>query len=390
MDKNELETQVAFSGQGKEYFGIWIVNILLSIITLGIYSAWAKVRNKRYFYGHTAIGGDSFEYHGKPIQILKGRIIAMICVVAWGVSNQLAPQISLVLLVGFFALLPLLARSNARFDAAMTSFRNVHFSFQGTTSGAYWAILGRGLIAMTGFIAAIAVTVFAMKASMIAGGIAILFLMPAYVYLQSWSLAGIANYFANGYRYGDRQFIADYQNRFYFKVYLKGMIAWTLISIVAALAFFSVAGFNLINNPGSLAEVANSGSLASMIAILYFGFIVMSMAIAAYIRVTIRNYTFSELVLDGKEGEADSALSFSSTLTVVSYISLVVTNFLLQVFTLGLARPWVMVRTMSYLSENTYVQGNLDLLLVNDQASDVSSAISDEISQAFNIDLGIG
>src|SRR3954471_6399831 len=44
-----------FSGKGGEYFKIWIVNILLSIVTLGIYSAWAKVRNKQYFYGNTQL-----------------------------------------------------------------------------------------------------------------------------------------------------------------------------------------------------------------------------------------------------------------------------------------------------------------------------------------------
>jgi len=39
-----------FRGDGMEYFKIWIVNILLTILTLGIYSAWATVRNNRYFY----------------------------------------------------------------------------------------------------------------------------------------------------------------------------------------------------------------------------------------------------------------------------------------------------------------------------------------------------
>ncbi len=129
MENKELETKVLFSGKGKEYFGIWIVNILLSVITLGIYSAWAKVRNKRYFYGHTSIAGDSFEYHGQPMQILKGRIIAVVCVVIWSVSEQVSPLLSLGLIVAFVLLLPLLSRSNARFDSAMTSFRNVHFSF---------------------------------------------------------------------------------------------------------------------------------------------------------------------------------------------------------------------------------------------------------------------
>ena len=390
METKQLETRVSFKGKGKEYFGIWIVNILLSVITLGIYSAWAKVRNKRYFYGNTFIGGDSFEYHGQPIQILKGRIIALICVVVWGVTNQLAPQIALILMMAFVALLPLLSRSNARFDSAMTSFRNVHFSFHGTISGAYWSILGRGLIVGLGLVLAIFAITFIMKANMIAGGIAILVSIPAYVYLQSWSLTGIANYFSNGYRYGDRQFKADYQSRYYFKVYLVCMIAWVLVSAAAALGFFSIAGFSVISNPESISEMANSGSFTSLMVAFYFGFIAMSLAIAAYVKVKVRNYTFSELTLEGKESESNSGFSFASTLTVKGYMTLVITNFLLQVVTLGLARPWVMVRTMNYLSNNTYVRGNLDLLLANDQASDVKSAISDEISQAFNVDLGIG
>ena len=66
-----------FTGSGAEYFRIWIVNLLLTILTLGIYSAWAKVRRLRYFYGNTTLAGSSFEYHGQPLQILKGRLIAV-------------------------------------------------------------------------------------------------------------------------------------------------------------------------------------------------------------------------------------------------------------------------------------------------------------------------
>ena len=45
--------QIKFHGDGGNYFAIWLVNIFLSVITLGIYSAWAKVRTYRYFYGNT-------------------------------------------------------------------------------------------------------------------------------------------------------------------------------------------------------------------------------------------------------------------------------------------------------------------------------------------------
>ena len=68
---------VKFNGTAKEFFGIWIVNILRSIMTIGIYSAWAKVRTKKYFYQNTYIADRNFNYHATGGQILKGRLIVI-------------------------------------------------------------------------------------------------------------------------------------------------------------------------------------------------------------------------------------------------------------------------------------------------------------------------
>ena len=43
------------SGAAGVYFRIWIVNLFFTLITFGIYSAWAKVRKKKYFYGSTRL-----------------------------------------------------------------------------------------------------------------------------------------------------------------------------------------------------------------------------------------------------------------------------------------------------------------------------------------------
>src|SRR5690348_9519846 len=48
---------IRFSGGGGEYFRIWIVNLLLTIVTLSLYYPWAKVRKLRYFYGNTVVDG---------------------------------------------------------------------------------------------------------------------------------------------------------------------------------------------------------------------------------------------------------------------------------------------------------------------------------------------
>lgn len=47
--------RLRFSGTGGEYFRVWIVNVLLSIVTLGLYTPWARRRTARWFYDHTLI-----------------------------------------------------------------------------------------------------------------------------------------------------------------------------------------------------------------------------------------------------------------------------------------------------------------------------------------------
>lgn len=80
-----------FTGSGAEYFRIWVVNLLLSIVTLGVYSAWAKVRRKQYFYGNTVVGDASFDYLGDPLKILKGRLIVGGAVVAGRCLGRVLP-----------------------------------------------------------------------------------------------------------------------------------------------------------------------------------------------------------------------------------------------------------------------------------------------------------
>jgi uncharacterized membrane protein YjgN (DUF898 family) len=68
----------SFTGRTGEYFRIWIVNLVLSILTLGIFSAWVRVRSERWFYGNTWVADAPFEYLANPLRILKGRAIAVL------------------------------------------------------------------------------------------------------------------------------------------------------------------------------------------------------------------------------------------------------------------------------------------------------------------------
>lgn len=116
-----------FTGQAGEYFRIWIVNVCLSIVTLGIYSAWAKVRRKRYFYGNTLLNDAAFEYLADPKAILKGRIIVLAVVAAITVFGEVSES----RLGGFVYLvaLPYIVIKASRFNAMNSAYRNVRFQF---------------------------------------------------------------------------------------------------------------------------------------------------------------------------------------------------------------------------------------------------------------------
>jgi uncharacterized membrane protein YjgN (DUF898 family) len=134
FNQKELQktTPIIFEGKTSEYFGIWIVNLLLSIVTLGIYSAWAKVRRKKYFYNNTLIENVGFDYHAKPISILKGRLIAVALLVVAAINPILQ---SLVFLLIFIAL-PWLVVRGSIFNSRNSSHRGLRFDFIGTVGKA--------------------------------------------------------------------------------------------------------------------------------------------------------------------------------------------------------------------------------------------------------------
>ncbi|POB87326.1 hypothetical protein CRN53_20555 [Vibrio vulnificus] len=375
--------------EGGEFFGIWIVNILLSVITLGIYSAWAKVRTKRYFYGNTFIAGDNFEYHAQPMQLLKGRLVALALVLIWVVANSFFPLASLVLFALFYVALPWLLWSNARFDSAMTSYRNVHFAFNGSLKEAYMSILGRGLASLLIIAIYIAIVVAlanasAMVATLLGFGTLVLMFV-----LYAWVVAGIHQYFASGYQYGDWKFVAKIETGFFLKTYCKAM----LIGFLTAVAFMIVMGTFVLGADimnifaGEVDLLEGKGDFAYVV-LTYLVTITMSLGITAYTTTRIRNYVFSRLTATA-EAQSETEFRFASTFGAWDYMSLIVTNFLLQVITLGLARPWVMVRTSRYVASHTGVIGDMDTLKATDQDSAVKNAISDEVAQAFDLGLSI-
>jgi uncharacterized membrane protein YjgN (DUF898 family) len=154
-DGGEVPTRerlrLEFRGEAREYFRIWIVNLFLTLLTFGVFSAWAKVRRKRYFYSHTLLDGTSFEYRGRPIPILKGRVLAVLALALWFVATNYVVELLVpVLVLGALAAPWVLVRSLS-FNARATAFRNITFDFRGTYLGALKALAIGALVTAATF-----------------------------------------------------------------------------------------------------------------------------------------------------------------------------------------------------------------------------------------------
>ena len=131
-DSGELRLQ--FLGKADEYFRIWIVNLCLTVLTLGVFSAWAKVRKKRYFYSHTRIDGTPMQYLGQPLPILKGRIVAVLLFGIYYFSEHLFTGFLPVVMLAVLFAAPWVMVRSAAFNARYSAYRNITFQFHGE----YW------------------------------------------------------------------------------------------------------------------------------------------------------------------------------------------------------------------------------------------------------------
>lgn len=131
---------VRFTGRGGEYFRIWIVNLLLTILTLGIYSAWAKVRRTRWFWANTQVGGAAFQYHGNPVAILRGRILVGLAFGAYTLAGRFSVGAAVVAAVLLGVVAPWLFLKAIRFKLTNTTWRGIRFGFESTVGEAYAAL----------------------------------------------------------------------------------------------------------------------------------------------------------------------------------------------------------------------------------------------------------
>lgn len=137
-------TKLTYLGNGGSLFGIYIVNLLLSICTLGIYSFWGKTRIRRYMTSHLALNKDRFEYTGTGKELLIGWLKAMLIFLPIIVAIEI-PGVNLIAFPILFGIISVAVYLALRYRLSRTRYRGIAFSLKGQVKTYLWMAIKRSL-----------------------------------------------------------------------------------------------------------------------------------------------------------------------------------------------------------------------------------------------------
>ncbi len=334
----------AFTGTAGEYFRIWIVNLLLSVVTLGIYSAWAKVRRLRYFYGHTSLDGLAFGYHASPIAILKGRLIAYAVVMVLAALGQLAPLVASALYLPLAVLMPIVFVRAFRFRAANSSYGGIRFGFDGLESDAYFVFL---VLPMT--------VPFTLGLT-----------YPLVVKRQR-------EYFVSESRHGRSQFGLDLPTWPVYRIYVLAGVALLSWFAVGVATFMGAAVVEGIGRPESMP----GPGVWFAVALLYTGLGVTVVAV----RTAFENLVWNHTLVDRHH--------FESRLRAHRMIWIYASNILGIALTLGLGVPWARIRLARYRADSLSLIPGGPLVSTSLEGGLDAAATGAELSDAMDLDFGL-
>ena len=343
-----------FTGNAREFFGIWFVNLVLSVLTLGIYSAWAKVRTERYFYGNTRLAGAPFEYLADPIAILKGRLIAYAVAIGLGLSAHFqvwVVYIPLILLV--LVLLPWLIHRTLRFRARYSAWRGLRFRFVEGVYEAYVNFMFRPALQ----------------------------LVTLYMVLP-WVRMHQHDYTVTGHRFGGKRFrfsgdVGTYYIPFLISIGL-GFGAYLLMMVLVFAGAFAGAALSGDTGSGGEPPVAVMAGIVIPLIAVYLALL----ALPIYLRTKYMNLMWRYTSLAGHR--------FECTLRARDMIWIYFSNGVAIVLSVGLLVPWAMVRIARYRAAHfaLLAEGELDHFVAEAERNE--GAAGAELTDALDLDVDIG
>lgn len=331
-----------FTGSAAEYFRIWIVNLFFTLITLGVFSAWAKVRKQRYFYGSTRLDGDSFDYFASPKAILYGRIIALVAFFLYAFAGELYPPAAYGFLAIGAVLLPWLVMRTLGFNARNSAWRGLRFDFAAPAKDV--ALRYLGLVA----------------ALVLSAGLA-----------YPWCLARYKSFVVSHHALGTSGLHCELPARPLFGIYIRaGLMLLLLVAPIAGLTGYAIMRVELPESMSWMLYFLPMVGVYAAYAVVY-----------AYIQARTANLQWNHTSGPG--------LRFACTLGARKLAALYLGNVVAAALSAGLLIPWAVVRTLRYRLESFTMIVDEELVHAANPALAPVGAAGQELGDLFNLDIGL-
>jgi uncharacterized membrane protein YjgN (DUF898 family) len=330
--------RITYDGQTGQVYKIWLLNIVMNIFTLGIYSFWGKTRLRQYVAGAFKLNKDRFEYTGTGkelfIGFLKAMLIFLVLYLPFMVASIIAPDAAwpLVFLIPFFYVLPVALYSAWRYRMSRTQWRGIRFELDGSVMKFAGVFLWRWLI------------------NIVSLGI----LIP-------YSDIRIYQYVADNAYYGDIAFRFEGRGKNLMAIHLA------TYSIIIGLLIFAFYGLQLMAASFVTAQTAIAQQDLSVDEALVIFFsnasffaaltcIIVPFILLPMVRLIYKTALIHEITNHLHAGE----IGFKSTVTTFALMKLKLGNFLILILTFGLGLPVIMQRNLRFFAQHTQVRGDLE------------------------------
>lgn len=364
------EARLAFSGRGGEYFRIWVVNLFLTLITFGIYSAWAKVRKTKYFWQNTRLDGHVFDFHGNPVAILKGRIVALVLLVAYTWSFEFSLAAGLVTIGLLLAAGPWLFVKAQQFKFGNTSLRGLRFGFAATYRDGVQVVLPILVVWFSSTVTA------ALATGERAGfGLVLGLLTLVTMILVPWMHQRLKAFQHARATYGDRGFSFVPAPAAFYKTYAKGL--GLLVAGMAAGGTLS-AIFSPGRWPGDETDPAEWTYLVSA---GIFSLVVYVFA-WPYLAARLQQVVWANTTLED--------VSFRTEIKAWPLARIVLANVGLTLLTCGLYWPYAAVALARYRVECMRIEADSPIERIGAAiAARPAGALGDATADSFGLDIGL-
>ncbi|HEY0207241.1 MAG TPA: YjgN family protein [Acetobacteraceae bacterium] len=337
---------LSYDGQLGELYGIFLMNLLWTVLTLGIFRFWAITRIRRYLWSRTRFQGERFEYTGTGGELFVGVLLAILMLIGAVVVSGVLFAVLYAIWHPLGVLAVLLLYGGIFVVASGAVFSAQRYKLSRTT----WAGIRGG---MTGSMLA-----YGLRAVLygILAGLTLFQMLP-------WRSVRLAEQRINASSLGNLRFRFRGRARDVYGPFLLTLLGGLLLLVlIAAGAWTALHGYlpaiqAVMNQRGGAAP-----SPADLAVFQRLGWVAIGAFVLLSLGTSLISLWYVALFERHVIGRTSlGPLRFSSTLTGRGLLWLSLVNMAVLLVTLGLGFPVALQRTMRFLARNLWVSGALDL-----------------------------